>query len=63
MFVAGFLTLESMISEARSMLRHSYSLNDLDKSCDWDEPISSPRSVEVLNKVTPIYLCVEYIDK
>lgn len=51
MLPAGFLTLESMISEAKNMLRHSYSLNDLDKSCDWDQPIGSPRSVEVLNKV------------
>jgi len=51
MFPAGFLSLESMINDACNMLRHSYSLNDLDKSCDWDQSISSPRSVEVLNKV------------
>ena len=49
---AGFLSLESMISDARSQLRRSYSFNDLDQSCDWNEPISeSPRSIEVLPKV------------
>lgn len=47
---AGFLTLESMIKDARKMLRHSYSLNDLCSS-EWDQELSSPRSIEVLSKV------------